>query len=422
MALVATWPSITPIVLVAAACAVAVLVLGCLALPRYQRATSTRPAVSLLFAGPAASTLAWFCGASDRTAVTLAAASVTIAAGSALYAAYARHQVGPAAAVLIGSTADITCLLDNLPQSVDPRAICLTDGAADDATGGRTIRGIPVLGDVSATRAARSVGADQVLVLPGRDITPAALRQLSWQLEHADVELAVMSPLSGVAPGRIAPHRAGDLLVLSVQPSRRSQLVSLAKDAIDRTGGALILAIVAVPLLVAAIAIRLDSTGPALFRQRRVGVDGNEFTMFKLRSMTTDAEDRLADLRALNEGAGPLFKLSNDPRVTRIGSFIRKTSLDELPQLFNVVRGEMSLIGPRPALPTEVAQYTPEERRRLQVKPGMTGLWQVSGRSALSWDQSIALDNFYVDNWTLTTDVAIAVRTIKAVTTADGAV
>jgi lipopolysaccharide/colanic/teichoic acid biosynthesis glycosyltransferase len=167
--------------------------------------------------------------------------------------------------------------------------------------------------------------------------------------------------------------------------------------------------------------VRLDSEGPGVFVQTRVGVGGRTFRMFKLRSMHCNAEAALDALLADNESDGALFKIRRDPRVTRVGYWLRRSSLDELPQLFNVLRGEMSLVGPRPALPSEVATYDETARRRLVVKPGITGLWQVSGRADLLWDESLRLDLYYADNWRLVDDFSIAARTLRAVTQARGA-
>lgn len=180
--------------------------------------------------------------------------------------------------------------------------------------------------------------------------------------------------------------------------------------------------VVLLPLLLGVgLLVRLDSAGPAIYRQQRVGRDGRLFTMYKFRSMTTSADAERTDLLGHNESDGVLFKIQRDPRITRVGSWLRRTSLDEMPQLWNVVRGEMSLVGPRPALPEEVAQYDVDPQRRLVVKPGMTGLWQVSGRSDLTWDQSVRLDLRYVDNWSLRLDASILARTVSAVLTSRGA-
>lgn len=173
-------------------------------------------------------------------------------------------------------------------------------------------------------------------------------------------------------------------------------------------------------VLLAAV-IKVASPGPVLFRQERVGIEGKHFRMLKFRSMVVDAEKRLATLESQNEGNEVLFKIKNDPRVTPVGKFLRKYSLDELPQLFNVLAGSMSLVGPRPPLPKEVAGYEKDVRRRLLVKPGLTGLWQVSGRSNLSWQDSVRLDLYYVENWSLAGDVVILLKTARAVFHSTGA-
>jgi lipopolysaccharide/colanic/teichoic acid biosynthesis glycosyltransferase len=162
-----------------------------------------------------------------------------------------------------------------------------------------------------------------------------------------------------------------------------------------------------------ALAVRLDGPGPVLFRQRRVGRDGRTFEMLKFRSMVVDAESRLSDLAQADEGAGLLFKMKADPRVTRVGAVLRRWSLDELPQLLNILRGDMSVVGPRPPLPREVEGYEDHVHRRLYIKPGLTGMWQVNGRSDLSWEESVRLDLYYVENWSLTVDFVIMWRTVR---------
>ena len=204
-------------------------------------------------------------------------------------------------------------------------------------------------------------------------------------------------------------------------PGRAARgLVGLAKIVADVTITALLLLLVAPVLLAVAAAVKLDG-GPVFFLQTRIGRDGRTFRMVKFRSMVVDAEKHRAFLAAEDEGAGPLFKMRRDPRVTRVGAWLRRYSLDELPQLFNVLGGSMSLIGPRPPLPQEAETYTAEERRRLSVRPGMTGLWQVSGRSDLSWDESIALDLHYVDSWTVGLELKIVAGTARAVLGGRGA-
>jgi lipopolysaccharide/colanic/teichoic acid biosynthesis glycosyltransferase len=216
----------------------------------------------------------------------------------------------------------------------------------------------------------------------------------------------------------VRPVGATALLSVSVDAPLGRRVV---KAAADRVAGALLLAASAVVLLPAALAVRLTSPGPVLFRQTRIGLGGRPFTMYKLRSMTTDADRRLGELAGRSDGNGTLFKMREDPRVTPVGRILRRYSIDELPQLLNVVRGDMSLVGPRPPLPSESATYDDVVRRRLLVKPGVTGLWQVSGRSDLTWAQSVRLDLRYVDNWSVPMDLAILGRTAGAVLGARGA-
>ncbi len=197
-------------------------------------------------------------------------------------------------------------------------------------------------------------------------------------------------------------------------------LAGAVKIVVDVTAAAVLLLLVGPVLLAVAAAVRLDG-GPVFFRQTRVGRDGREFRMVKFRSMIVDAERVRVALESVDEGAGPLFKMRRDPRITRVGALLRRYSVDELPQLFNVLAGQMSLVGPRPPLPREVATYTRTERRRLAVRPGMTGLWQVSGRSDLSWDESIRLDLRYVDDWTPAMELRIIAGTARAVLGGRGA-
>jgi exopolysaccharide biosynthesis polyprenyl glycosylphosphotransferase len=194
----------------------------------------------------------------------------------------------------------------------------------------------------------------------------------------------------------------------------------VVKNVLDRVGAALLLLMIAPLMLGLAFMIKSDG-GPVFFRQERVGRHGRTFRMVKFRSMVVDAEARRAELLELNEGSGPLFKLKADPRITAIGSTLRKYSLDELPQLFNVLAGSMSLVGPRPPLPEEVATYSRDAERKLMVRPGLTGLWQVSGRSDLSWEESVRLDLRYVENWTLAMDALILWKTIGTLARGHGA-
>jgi len=212
-----------------------------------------------------------------------------------------------------------------------------------------------------------------------------------------------------------------DTTVASVDapPSRRASRI--VKATLDLLLASILLVLVSPLLLMLMIGIRLDSPGSAVFRQVRIGRDGRPFEVLKLRTMVSDAEDLKADLLADNEYDGLLFKIKADPRITRLGVLLRRSSLDELPQLVNVLRGEMSLVGPRPSLPDEVAAMDEDALRRFTVRPGITGLWQVSGRSNLGWSEAKALDTYYAENWTVLGDLSILARTAKAVLSAEGA-
>jgi len=231
----------------------------------------------------------------------------------------------------------------------------------------------------------------------------------------------VSSAITDVTGPRIHLRPVAGLPLLHIEEPELTGARRLMKALLDRSL-ALTGVLVAMPLFIAlALAVRLTSRGPAFFKQTRVGMHGKEFTMFKFRSMVVNAEDLKRQLEARNEGAGVLFKMENDPRITKVGAFLRKWSLDELPQLFNVLNGSMSLVGPRPPLPSEVAKYERDVHRRLMVKPGLTGLWQISGRSDLDWDESVRLDLRYVENWSLAMDIIILWRTLFAVLKRQGA-
>jgi exopolysaccharide biosynthesis polyprenyl glycosylphosphotransferase len=263
--------------------------------------------------------------------------------------------------------------------------------------------------------------ADTVVVLGCPELDGLAVRRLAWRLERDDIDLILASSLIDVAGGRTTIRPVDGLPMLHVEHPRLAGGARAVKAVVDRVGAAALLVLSVPLLLVVAGWIRLDSPGPVLFRQVRVGKDGQEFAMYKFRTMYLDAEARLAELRHLNEQDGVLFKIRNDPRVTRVGRWLRRLSLDELPQLVNVLRGQMSLVGPRPPLPEEVAGYPDDAHRRLAVRPGMTGLWQVSGRSDLSWDEAVRLDLRYVENWSLSLDLVIMLRTLAAVCRTSGA-
>jgi exopolysaccharide biosynthesis polyprenyl glycosylphosphotransferase len=262
--------------------------------------------------------------------------------------------------------------------------------------------------------------ATSVVIASGRAFTSPALRHLAWALQRAEVECMVIADMSDHVE-YLRPRRVGDQIALSLRAPNDHLMSLVAKSVLDRTAAAIGLVLLSPLLVVVAVMIRLGSRGPAIFRQERSGRDGRPFRIYKFRTMVVDAEERLDSLRALNEGAGPLFKLRRDPRITRLGRVLRRTSIDELPQLINVVKGDMSLVGPRPALPAETSQYSEWVWRRLHVKPGLTGLWQVSGRSALSWEESVRIDLQYVNNWNLRLDFSILARTVRAVLARNGA-
>ena len=264
--------------------------------------------------------------------------------------------------------------------------------------------------------------AIDAVALSGGDLfEQESLRSLAWKLHDTGIQLLMAPDLAEIAGPRIVSRPAAGLPLLLVdEPHTRGPAQAL-KSLVERTIALVILVLVSPLLAALALAIKLTSKGPVLFRQTRVGRTGAEFSMLKFRSMVDGAEDLLDELFEQNETDGALFKIRDDPRVTRVGRWMRKYSLDELPQLWNVVRGDMSLVGPRPPLPSEVDKYEEITHRRLMVKPGITGLWQVSGRSDLSWEESVRLDLYYVENWSPLLDVIILAKTVKAVVASRGA-
>jgi exopolysaccharide biosynthesis polyprenyl glycosylphosphotransferase len=282
---------------------------------------------------------------------------------------------------------------------------------------------VPVLGSLTQVmQAVKEANADTVAVAAGPGMSPAVLRRLSWEIEGTGIDLVVAPALLDVAGPRISVRPVAGLPLLHVEEPELSGVRQLMKALVEWTFATLAFVLISPILLILAVAVRLDSNGAPLFRQTRVGKHGREFTVYKMRTMRADAESLLESLREQNEVAdGLLFKIREDPRITRVGRFLRKYSLDELPQLWNVVRGDMALVGPRPPLPGEVAQYGAEVARRLLVRPGITGLWQVSGRSNLSWDDSVRLDLYYVENWSLALDAMIVWKTVFAIFRTEGA-
>ncbi|MEV8212994.1 sugar transferase [Leifsonia sp. NPDC077715] len=299
-------------------------------------------------------------------------------------------------------------------------------GAKKDAELKRRIaspeREVPIVSDLSGVAdAAARLGADTVIVA-GRALSSGDfVRRLAWQLEGTATELVLASPLTDVAGPRIHFRPVEGLPLIHVEIPQFEGGKHVLKRAFDFFASGLALLLLSPLFLAVAIAVKLDDGGPVIFAQERVGRNGERFKMYKFRSMVVDAEAKLAALQATNEGQGLLFKMKNDPRVTHVGRVLRKFSLDELPQLVNVFLGDMSLVGPRPPLPSEVEGYENHVHRRLYIKPGLTGMWQVNGRSDLSWEESVRLDLYYVENWSLTGDLVIMWRTVKVLTHPVGA-
>jgi exopolysaccharide biosynthesis polyprenyl glycosylphosphotransferase len=284
------------------------------------------------------------------------------------------------------------------------------------------IDGIPVVGGlVNVVDEVQRTGADTVAVLACPEMSSGRLRDLAWALEKSGTDLCVAPALLDVAGPRTTIRPTAGLPLLHMDHPEFSGLRQLIKSAFDRAIAVSAVTLLLPVFLVIAAAIKLGDGGPALFLQTRVGKDGKLFTLFKFRTMVVDAEQRLAALAVHNDGDGLLFKMRQDPRITQVGKWLRRHSLDELPQLLNVLAGDMSLVGPRPALPDETNAYGLHVRRRLAVKPGITGLWQVNGRSDLSWDEAVRLDVRYVENWSFVLDLQILWKTWSAVWHGDGA-
>ena len=296
--------------------------------------------------------------------------------------------------------------------------------AACSNTDAPTLDGVPVAGpEHTAMDLARRLDV-ATIICAGGDMGPDGVRQLSWAIERTGIDLIVVPSLHDINSHRVTDRAIDGLHLLLVESPHFTDVQVIVKSAIDRMLGVLLLVITSPVMLVAALLVKREDGGAVLLHQTRVGHDGQEFAMLKFRSMVPNADGMRAELLDEVEDAvdrGPMFKRRNDPRITRIGRILRRTSIDELPQLINVVRGDMSLVGPRPPLPHEVTSYSPAARRRLLVRPGMTGLWQINGRSDLTWEDTVRLDLYYVENWSVTFDLLILFRTVKAVAKQKGA-
>ncbi|HEX5730900.1 sugar transferase [Microbacterium sp.] len=327
-------------------------------------------------------------------------------------------------AIVVGRSADVEYVIGTLQRDnqfgYDVVGTALEGANVDTHLVVQSVR-YPVVGTPNTVaEAAREVGADTIIVASQLDDAQYT-RRLSWQLEGTAADLVLSSRLTDVAGPRISLRQVEGLPLVQVRiPSFEG-----AQHAYKRALDIVVAGVALVPILlitpVIALLVKLDSPGGVFFRQRRVGLNGQEFEILKFRTMRASAEEELAALVAHNEGSGPLFKLRKDPRVTRVGATLRRLSLDELPQFWNVLRGDMSVVGPRPPLPSEVGGYDGAVFRRLYIKPGITGLWQVSGRSDLSWEQSVRLDLHYVENWSVMTDLMIMWRTARVMVRPKGA-
>lgn len=323
-------------------------------------------------------------------------------------------------AIVVGARSGVTDIAQSFEHALPGYSIIGVTMIEPD-TDGPTVAGLPIVGYVDTLCDAIARLSIDTVVIATSGVDPAHTTRLMRLLADTGVHIELSFAVRDVAHDRLVVTERGRLAVAHVLPPIRGGWRAAAKRTFDVAfaGGAML---VAAPFLVLiAVAIKLDSRGPVFFRQQRVGRNGDQFAMLKLRTMVSNAEELKSELASRNEASGPLFKMRDDPRTTRVGRRLRSTSLDELPQLWNVLRGDMSLVGPRPALPAEISAWTPDLHHRLLVRPGLTGLWQISGRSDASFESYEHLDLYYTDNWSLARDLWIIARTIPAVIAQRGA-
>jgi exopolysaccharide biosynthesis polyprenyl glycosylphosphotransferase len=368
-------------------------------------------AVLAWLAAPVAGTLA----SPAEVVPLLALLGATAVLGASLF-----PLARPVRVVLAGAASDVSTALAELGTSprFDVVGVCLPPRQDDQPGQGAHLfeDQVPMwTGFPQAAEFAAGQGADALVLLPGSELPFPTVRRLLWASPAEHLSVYVGTGLLDVRPSRTSVVQGVGLDLLHVRPAPTRGPRRLVKEVVDRVAALAGLVVLSPVLLLIAVMIRSESPGPALFRQQRVGRDGRHFTMVKFRTMSRTAEVDRLELTHHNDCDAVLFKIREDPRVTRHGRWLRRYSIDELPQLWNVVTGDMSLVGPRPALPEEVERYDVDPRRRLAVKPGLTGLWQVSGRSDLSWPETVRLDVQYVDNWSLGLDLSILLRTIRAV-------
>ncbi|WP_179474489.1 sugar transferase [Mycolicibacterium vinylchloridicum] len=323
--------------------------------------------------------------------------------------------------LIVGNPAAVRDLTQSLARENESEYEVV--GACIPGVAGRAKVDVPGVGAITnfgtesdVVDAVIATGSQAVAVTATERLDASCIRDLSWELEKLDIDLLVAPGVVDVAGPRLQMRPVAGLPLIHVEKPQYNGAKRFQKRLFDVTFSTAVL-VLGFPLLaLVAVAIKLTSKGPVFYRQERIGLDGDPFEMIKFRSMVDGADVMIDNLAALNESeGGVLFKMRQDPRVTPVGRILRKYSIDELPQFINVLKGDMSVVGPRPPLATEVLTYDHQAKRRLLVRPGITGLWQVSGRSDLSWEDSVRLDLFYVENWSTVSDLLIAVKTVKAI-------
>lgn len=369
----------------------------------------------------------------EVVAVTVLALTGFTTAGHVTARLALRHRIREGGTlhrvVVVGSAHEVDGLVDHIDRL--PHAGLRVAGVCVPGVAGISVPGkpgsdaglLPVLGSLNdVIAAAQAVDADTIAIAGSSTLSGARLRRLSWDLEGTGIRLLLAPLATELAGPRLLVEPVGGLPFLHVKEAEFKGAPWLVKAVMDRALGGLLLLALSPILAALALAVRVSSPGPVLFRQIRVGLHGRNFSVLKFRTMYDGAHREQSTFHHLNEHDGVLFKIRKDPRVTPVGRFLRRFSLDELPQIWNVVSGSMSLVGPRPPLPSEVEQYPSDlRRRRLLVKPGISGLWQVSGRSDLSWDETVRLDLQYVESWSVGLDVMVMWKTLRAVVSGRGA-
>jgi exopolysaccharide biosynthesis polyprenyl glycosylphosphotransferase len=303
-----------------------------------------------------------------------------------------------------------------IAEALQPKASGYAPIGVVQTNGGSwTGHALPLLGDLARLSEILPNAGVECVFIASSAVSPEQMKRVMRVVRRHDVDVRVSANMTEILASRLTVQPVGGLLALSLQPVRLTGTKAVAKRTFDLVFGSLIV-LAASPLwMVVALAIKVTSRGPVLFKQERVGRAARAFTIYKFRTMVDGAESLLGGLQTQNEASGPLFKIKNDPRITGVGKLLRRYSIDELPQLLNVLRGEMSLVGPRPPLAREVAAYEDWHMDRLEVRPGMTGLWQVGRRSDWSFDDYVRLDLFYIENWSVSYDVFLLLKTIPAI-------